>query len=333
MTCILYSVQIISVVFVIFLNIGRAQRVLYTACDFSQNILEVPHETTHCAHNFLGRLTIIIGPKCKPQQRQRQRQLPMTAMLAMMLVLKALVDTSGLSAGQIIYDEKNYVPRRSSSIHYILGNEMAVHTTTAADIQVQRALRGCPTMRVVVDRFQQLQHVFRLGADAHQIIDEPNAGGASVVSEALSAEYMCRRFNAIGIVTEMQIPYFSPHWKKVDYLTTIYGEMVGVSVTRAMGYPSPDAFTEEDAIRLCRKKLNGLVVARAGIVPSVGYCRSILHCWCQTQQIADLMSASFKQFIAESDEEARASFDNIVVLLTVAGNTPEIFTESFECLI
>ena len=187
-------------------------------------------------------------------------------------------------------------------------------------------------MRVVVDYFERLHDVITLGVDAHQIVDEPNAGGASVVSEALSAEYMCRMFNATGVVTEMQIPYFSPHWKKVDYLITIHNERVGVSVTRAMGYPTPAAFTTEDAERLCRKKLNGLVIARAGIVPTVGYCRSILHCWCQTDRIAHLMANAFEAFVDEADNDQKASFDNIVVLLTVAEKTTHIFTENFGCL-
>mmetsp|Transcript_2582 Transcript_2582/g.5237 ORF Transcript_2582/g.5237 Transcript_2582/m.5237 type:complete len:253 (+) Transcript_2582:148-906(+) len=244
------------------------------------------------------------------------------------------VSLEDVTAGLVIFEEVCATPHayRRANIHYMLGNEMAVHTTTTGDMQVQSSLKGCPTMRVVIDHFQQLRNVFRLGADAHQIVDEPNAGGASVVSEALSAEYMCRRFNATGIVTEMQIPYFSPDWKKVDYLTTIYNERVGVSVTRAMGYPSPSVFTEEDAVRLCKKKLTGLVVARSGIVPSVGYSRSILHCWCQDRRIAELMAEAFRAFIADANEEARASFNNIVVLLTVAEQTTEIFTESFECL-
>lgn len=237
-------------------------------------------------------------------------------------------------AGFMIYGETSAAPcgRRRANIHYMLGDEMAVHTTVTGDIQVQSALKGCPIMRIVIDQFQQLQGVFQLGPDAHQILDEPNAGGASVVSEALSAEYMGRRFGANGVVTEMQIPYFSPDWKKVDYLTTIYNERVGVSVTRAMGFPSPSVFNMEDAVRLCEKKLNGLVVARAGISPSVGYCRSILHCWCQDRRIAELMAEAFRAFIAEADDDARASFENIVVLLTVADKTPEIFTESFGCL-
>lgn len=224
-------------------------------------------------------------------------------------------------------------PRQQrANIHYVFGNEMTVHTTTAADMQVRGALRGCPQMRVVIDYFERMHDVITLGADAHQIVDEPNAGGASVVSEALSAEYMCRMFNATGVVTEMQIPYFSPHWKKVDYLINIHNERVGVSVTRAMGYPSPGAFTVEDAERLCRKKLNGLVIARAGIVPTVGYCRSILHCWCQTATIAHLMANAFEGFVEEADDDQRASFDNIVVLLTVAEQTTHIFTENFGCL-
>lgn len=223
-------------------------------------------------------------------------------------------------------------PATRANIHYMLGAEMAIHTSMVGDMQIQGALKGCSKMQVVIDIFQQMREVITLGREAHQIVAEPNAGGASVVSEALSAEYMVRRFAAADVVTEMQIPYFSPDWKKVDYLTSIYGERVGVSVTRAMGYPTPSVFTEEDALRLCRKKLTGLVVARAGIRPSVGYSRSILHCWCQDRRIANLMVEAFEVFITESDDEARASFENIVVILTIAGTTDGIFTENFACL-
>lgn len=224
-------------------------------------------------------------------------------------------------------------PYISYSIHYMLGRDMAVHTTTIGDIQVQGCLKGNSTIRIVIDKFQQMNQVFTLGREAKQILEEPNAGGASIVSEALSAEYMVRRFNATEVMTEMRIPYFSPDWKKVDYLTTIYNERVGVSVTRAMGYPTPDLFTEEDAARLCRKKLTGLVVARSGIVPSVGYSRSILHCWCQDHRIAHLMATAFQEFLTNAEEEEAMSYNNIIVLLTVAENTSEIFTEDFACLV
>lgn len=49
------------------------------------------------------------------------------------------------------------------------------------------------------------------------------------------------------------------NWKKVDYICTLYGERVGVSVTRAMSYPDPEQFSTDTAYRLLYKKLFGLV--------------------------------------------------------------------------
>ncbi len=80
-----------------------------------------------------------------------------------------------------------------------------------------------------------------------------------MVVQSLSKEYFARRFQAKDVVTEMEVEYCSMNWKKVDYICTLYGRRVGVSVTRAMSYPDPDAFSPQAAYRLLHKKLFGLV--------------------------------------------------------------------------
>lgn len=77
--------------------------------------------------------------------------------------------------------------------------------------------------------------------------------------QSLSMEYFSRRFQARDVVTEMEVEYRCMNWKKVDYICTLYGERVGVSVTRAMSYPNPAAFKPDEAYRLLYKKLFGLV--------------------------------------------------------------------------
>jgi hypothetical protein len=102
----------------------------------------------------------------------------------------------------------------------------------------------------------------------------------------------------------------------VDYLTTLFGMPVGVSVTRAMGFPTVDEFTYEDGLRLLYKKLHGLVIARwvvrrsgmwalpegaltvihpgrrAGVTEVQRFEKSILHCFCQDARVAEIMKAS-----------------------------------------
>ncbi|KAF0720667.1 Aste57867_92 [Aphanomyces stellatus] len=181
---------------------------------------------------------------------------------------------------------------------------------------IQEALAApCCKVTMVMDQLQRYPRTraFRLGRDASLVLTEPNAGGQSVVSEALSMEYMHQLFGAVDVVTEMQIEYWSPNWKKVDYLCTIYAERIAVSVTRAMKFKAWEAFTLDDARTLLRKKLFGLVVAKTGVSESQRYTKSILHIWCQSKAIADTIALSYKAIVAELEIE-----DNVILMATVA---------------
>ena len=189
--------------------------------------------------------------------------------------------------------------------------------------------------KVIQDQVRRIRYIVNVGDEANQIMTEPNAGGASVVSEALSMELLHRRFGATDVTTEMAIQYWCNNWKKIDYIATIHGNRTGVSVTRAMGYPEADAFTAEDAKRLCYKKLHGLVVARAGISRSCSYEKSILHCFCQNDRIAGLMKLAFEGLIGEDElkNDAEATLTgSIIIILTVCSNFPEVFTDDNSCI-
>jgi hypothetical protein len=173
-----------------------------------------------------------------------------------------------------------------------------------------------------------------MGDEAQKILREPNAGGASVVSEALSAEYMARRFGARDIVTEMAIQYWFPNWKKIDYIATFFGGRVGISVTRAMGYPYATDFAMEDAIRLCEKKLNGLVIAKSGISPGCRYERSILHCFCQTEEISNLMLIAFNEMIQRDKMEHPTcpTLEGSITLILTVCDIREVYTDDLSCI-
>ena len=191
--------------------------------------------------------------------------------------------------------------------------------------------------KVIQDRISRLRYHVTMGQEANQIMIEPNAGGASVVSEALSMELMHRRFGANEVATEMAIQYWCVNWKKIDYIATIHGHRTGVSVTRAMGYPDASTFTEADADRLCYKKLFGLVVARAGISRAFSYERSILHCFCQDDRIAELMKSAFEKLILVDEERMNHDAEStltgsIIIILTVCSNFAEVFTDDGSCI-
>ena len=222
----------------------------------------------------------------------------------------------------------------NEAIHHVY-DDIAIRTSANSEFSLRRAMRTTTDyICVTSDTLLRMKRCIQIGRDAQRVINEPNAGGKSVVSEALSAEYMCRRFGACDIVPEMTIQYTFSNWKKIDYIVTMLDERVGVSVTRAMGYPTPDTFTEQDAERLCYKKLYGLVVARSGISSQFSYNRGILHVFCQTEYIALLMKIAFNELIQkdkELPEDCRLT-GYISIILTVCPNVPGIFTEDFDCV-
>lgn len=181
--------------------------------------------------------------------------------------------------------------------------------------------------QILVGQFTALSSFlhFMLGRDAKRVRTESNAGGTSTISESLSVEYFVRRFQAKDIVTEMEVEYCALNWKKVDYICTLYGQRVGVSVTRAMSFPHPAEFSSQMAYRLLYKKLFGLVVARHGVSKRHNFSQCILHVWCETQHTALIMQQEYEGVAKELDIT-----DDVIMVLTVADgwHARPIFYES-----
>ena len=184
-------------------------------------------------------------------------------------------------------------------------------------------------LRIVPCLFKEIQ----LHNDAMKVLLSPNAGGNSILSETISMEYLTRKFNAHSITTEMEVEYFSPHWKKVDFVVTINSTRVGISVTRAMGFPNPYNFTEKQAYHLMMKKLHGLVVARDGTFnrgwnyddgffyihsesyisnPNSCFQKCILHILCQTERIANIIYKTIPRVRKKLNID-----DDVIIVATV----------------
>lgn len=128
--------------------------------------------------------------------------------------------------------------------------------------------------------------------DAVRSLSVENAGGKSEVSEALSMQYFYERFGAGQFLLEREVEYWC-EYKMVDFVCTIAETRIGVSVTRAMGYPTPEHFDAEAALHLLRKKLYGLIVARNAVDKKHRFFKSILHIFCQTTPIAALLQEAY----------------------------------------
>jgi hypothetical protein len=154
--------------------------------------------------------------------------------------------------------------------------------------------------------------------EAERSLTVENAGGKSAISEMFSIDYMVKKYHANSIVLEMEVVY-SIDYKMVDYIALVDDIRVGVSVTRAMGFPTAAYFTSEDADRLLRKKLNGLIVARNSVSKHQSFIKSILHVWCQSPNIARLLKDSFRRL---DDNDFGLDIKGVVILqLTVCQDT------------
>lgn len=186
------------------------------------------------------------------------------------------------------------------------------------------------------------------GTEALRVLKNINAGGNSIVSEALSADLFAKMYKARNVRTEMEIEYIWHNWKICDMTmrfptsdkvvsrveeipfvgnrgkeVRIKHVNVGISVTRAMMYPNPDEFTLADAVVLLDKKLNGLVSARSGVCDCDAFYKSILHIWCQTPRIAELLREAYTGL-------PKITRDNVLIICTVAENQPFIFFNRYQ---
>lgn len=157
------------------------------------------------------------------------------------------------------------------------------------------------------------------------IID--NAGGASEYSESMSIHYFENVFNASDIILEKEVKYWSD-LKMVDYICTVNKTKIGVSVTRAMGFPCSSRFTRADGVQLLRRKINGLIVACDLVITEHSFNKSILHIWCQNQRIADIMREVYEQEL-QIDSMGLKVLCDVAVIISICNNK-NIYTNNTE---
>ncbi|KAK2953740.1 putative Signal transducing adapter molecule 2 [Blattamonas nauphoetae] len=162
-------------------------------------------------------------------------------------------------------------------------------------------------------------HKFSFSLDTIRMLSLPNAGGHSENSEALSFEVLYRMFGAKLVKAEMEIKYDNAGWKKTDYSCTLFGHYIGVSVTRAVGFPSSSDFGPSDAQALLSKKLFGICVSNVGVSGEEKWERQILHVWCQNSETAKILQDVYYTLHADLRS-------NSLLLITVAGNHDWIFS-------
>jgi len=152
-----------------------------------------------------------------------------------------------------------------------------------------------------------------LGASAHKVLNAENAGGASRISEAMSAEVLERAFGAVVTRTELELRYWPSGGPITDFSIALGDECVqlGVSVTRALHAETAEA--------LLRKKLGG-VVESTRTCCNGGFRKQVLHVWTRTRKLARALRQAYMACDA-------ALVADTVVLVTVCSGLSELFTE------
>ena len=102
-------------------------------------------------------------------------------------------------------------------------------------------------------------------------------GGSSLLSEVFAYEVLARCEDALLLKTETEILYNDPAGKKTDLLVMIGESKLGVSVTRAVGFPREDPYTVERAQSLLEQKLSGVVSSTANVSDEDAWTKQILH--------------------------------------------------------
>jgi hypothetical protein len=152
-------------------------------------------------------------------------------------------------------------------------------------LDAQQLMFACSTrddlsgyIELQLEAFRPLSKV-RWSPDAARMLGLPNAGGSSIVSEALALELLARCFGASLQKTELELRYANGS-KMTDFAVQMFGgHQLGVSVTRAYkwhgvspraraGRPlrlaagraraEPAGLEPEEARRLLSKKLSAI---------------------------------------------------------------------------
>jgi hypothetical protein len=122
------------------------------------------------------------------------------------------------------------------------------------------------------------------------LIDTPNAGGSSELSELFAFEQLARCEAATLVKTETQIVYTNP---------VIDGHKIGVSVTRAFAYPIGTPYSEQQATNLLTDKLEDIKLSSANVSAADAWEKQILAYQAIDEQTAQMLVTVWNGLAAE----------------------------------
>ncbi len=156
----------------------------------------------------------------------------------------------------------------------------------------------------------------QLSAGGQEVYDDGNLGGSSLYSEIFAYEVLYRCELAQLLQTESELVYLDEGGKKTDLRVEIDELSIGVSVTRAYGYPPDDPYTLDQARALLEDKLADVLLSSANVAEEHAWEKQILHVIAYAQEHAD----SVEEAWVGLEEDLQS---DTVVLVTVTEGTDE----------
>lgn len=128
-----------------------------------------------------------------------------------------------------------------------------------------------------------------------EILSDGNAGGSSIYSEIFSYEVLSRCELAELVKTETEVVYQDQNGKKTDLIVAIDNVPIGVSVTRAVGWPQEDPWTPDQALDLLEDKLGDIQSSSANVSAGDAWAKQILHVIAFSAGHADSVAQAYSQ--------------------------------------
>ncbi len=154
----------------------------------------------------------------------------------------------------------------------------------------------------------------RLTAGAQEIIADGNAGGSSVVSEAIAFDVLARCEGAVLIKTETEIDYTVASTKITDFTVDMDGVVIGVNPVRTFVFPAGTPLTFDEATRRLQGKLDDVLISSANVAPADAWVKQIILVIAPEQEHVQIVRDAWDAL----DDETR--HDSIVYVLVTDGD-------------
>lgn len=161
-----------------------------------------------------------------------------------------------------------------------------------------------------MDGFNDPEERTLLTDDAERLLNTPNAGGSSQISEAFALETLVRCENAMLTHTEMEVQY-DTSGSITDFRVTIGDTPIGVSVVRAFTFPLGSDYTVERAQQVIGGKLDDILESTANVSSENSWAKQILAVLAPDDMPMESVRAAVNSF-----SEMRLSNTIVYVIIT-----------------